>query len=450
MLKKLTLIIFLAVTLAALLFYRPWNSEPPIPPRVADRLPNADIIGKSSILLLTKSLSSTLYFHKIPFREFLSPEFILSQGKAYGINTKEPIFFFINQNEWQYKDIGALVHISDSSSVLDGIDKLDKILGIETLTILKHKVYKIKDENVYFSYGVDWMLAYHGTSFNQVLQHVITARLGAVSNKWKTFLSNPEYGDTPIIAQLDFQELKDNRIKSGIISLSNDSSSLTLNTTITHLDTLSFSICESGPSYTQHEFTKKLVNLHFDIDRLRNNPDSPINKVINKIGAKISFPTQDFFNAWTGDVAYRQGGLQTITERYITSELDDDFNVTEVTKSRKVKISAFSLYLTMNENRDQFIDKLFNKGILTENSGNYRLLYSPPLKMNLQDSSLAFHTSKFLPAVYEDSVSEVMWTFDYTPFRFIVDSTSTKSIYGRVKIPLKKIIEKNILQDVNL
>ena len=68
--------------------------------------------------------------------------------------------------------------------------------------------------------------------------------------------------------------------------------------------------------------------------------------------------------------------------------------------------------------------------------------------MNLQDSTLAFHTSKFLPAVYEDSISEVMWTFDYTPFRFIIDSTSTKSIYGRIKIPLKKIVEKNISQEV--
>lgn len=450
MLKKLTLIIFLAVTLAALLFYKPWISEPPIPPRVADRLPNADIIGRSSILMLSKSLSSTLYFHKIPFREFLSPEFILSQGKAYGIDTKEPIFFFINQNEWKYQDIGALVHITDSSSILDGIDKLDKILGVEVLTILKQKVYKIKDEDVYFSYGADWLLAYHGTSFNQVLQHVISARLGAVSDKWKVFLSNPEYGNLPIIAQLEFDELLENRIESGIISLSNDSSSLTLNTTITQLDTLSFSLSDSGPSYIQQGFTKKLVNLHFDIDRLRNNLDSPINNAINKIGAKIGFPTQDFFNAWTGDVAYRQGGLQTITESYIASELDDEFNVREFTKYRKVKISAFSLYLTMNENRDQFVDKLFDKGILTKEGGNYRLLYSPPLKINLQDSVLVFHTSKFNPVVYEDSLSEVMWTLDHTPYRFIIDSTSTKSIYGRVKIPLNKIIEKNITLDADL
>lgn len=447
MLKKLTLIIFLAIGLIALLFYEPWISKEVIAPRVADRLPNADVIGKTSILSLTKSLSSVMYYHKTPFREFLSPEFILSQGKAYGLNVQEPIFFFMNQNEWEYYDFGLMIHVSDSSLILDGIDKVDKLLGVENQTIGNQKVYKITDKNVFFSYGSDWFVAYQGERFEQVLKHITSAKLGSVTDKWKTFLSNPTYNNATILAKFDFAKLRMEGIESGLISLSNDSTSVTLNTSITQLDTLSFYKKESGLGYVQSEYTNNLINLHFNVDRLRNNKNSPLYKIIQKFGAKISFPTQDFFNAWTGNIAYRQGGLQTITERYITSELDDDFNVTEVVKYRKVKVSAFTLNLSMNENREELLSKLFDRGILTKDGRKYRLLFSPPLKMNLNSDALIFHTSKFLPEVYPDSSSTILWTYNYTPYQLTIDSTSSKTMYSRLSFPLKKIIENKIPSD---
>ncbi|MBL1279424.1 MAG: hypothetical protein COA33_004095 [Fluviicola sp.] len=36
--------------------------------------------------------------------------------------------------------------------------------------------------------------------------------------------------------------------------------------------------------------------------------------------------------------------------------------------------------------------------------------------------------------------SKATWSFDYTPVEFYIDSTSTKVIYGRIRVPLKKIV----------
>jgi hypothetical protein len=45
-----------------------------------------------------------LYYNKIPFRDLLSYEFILSQGKLYGLNLQKPIYFFGKEKG----DVGAI------------------------------------------------------------------------------------------------------------------------------------------------------------------------------------------------------------------------------------------------------------------------------------------------------------------------------------------------------
>ena len=110
-------IIGLCLGLIALLIIKPWRSEPESP-RFVDRLPMSEIIGKTSILSLAKDLIPATYNNQIPFREFISPEFILSQGKINGLNLQRQVYFFGNHSMEELSDWGMMIHVLDSSKVL--------------------------------------------------------------------------------------------------------------------------------------------------------------------------------------------------------------------------------------------------------------------------------------------------------------------------------------------
>ena len=129
---------------------------------------------------------------------------------------------------------------------------------------------------------------------------------------------------------------------------------------------------------------------------------------------------------------------------YIESELDEDFNVTEVLKTKKVNVTGFSLYMSTNKNGRSLVNKLSNKGILTRDGAKYRLLYSPPLNMKITDTSLALYTSKYLPNMVMDTENQIIWTNKSTPYTVKIDSTSLRSIYGSLTIPLHKLVEENV------
>ena len=81
---------------------------------------------------------------------------------------------------------------------------------------------------------------------------------------------------------------------------------------------------------------------------------------------------------------------------------------------------------------------------MTKQEGKYRMLFSPPLQMHQTDTSLMFHTSKFLPALHPSSQNEILFTHKKTPYLIYLDSTKVKTLYGRLQIPLDKIISDNI------
>ena len=125
--KKLAVIFALAVVFAAVLVFRPWESQDKDAPRFFDRLPDADLIGKANILELLETMKTTTYHFKIPFREFLTREFILQQSKSFGIDIKEPAFFFANEKDWEVEDFGAMLIVQDSSLVRSGIGRFRKM-----------------------------------------------------------------------------------------------------------------------------------------------------------------------------------------------------------------------------------------------------------------------------------------------------------------------------------
>ena len=141
MFRKLGTIFILSLGLAILLILQPWKRFQVEPPRFFDRLPEADIIGKSSILDLSRTLSSAMYYYKIPGREFLTYDFILSQGKSFGLDVQKPVFFFMDQENWEIKDLGLLTMVTDSSKISLGIEKLYQLTNIHDTVVLGERVF---------------------------------------------------------------------------------------------------------------------------------------------------------------------------------------------------------------------------------------------------------------------------------------------------------------------
>ncbi len=294
--------------------------------------------------------------------------------------------------------------------------------------------------NIAISYGKDWLLIGSPSKFPQYLRYVVQAKRYGISTRWRRFLADETFSDKPLLIRAISPRLKKNGIASILFAPTNDSTSITLNTRITQYDSLSFKLKDDGPFFDAQEYSNRTINAHFNIEQLRGNSRSPLYRILQKSGKKVSFPLDDFLDAWEGDIAFRMGGIQKIKEKYIVSELDENFNVTEVVKFKEVKIAGFSLYLTMNESKDKFLTTVFNKGILTSEGNKMRLLYFPPMYMKGSDTSLLFHTGRYAPVVRSDSSHFSLWTFNYTPVSFSLDSTLSKSVYGKIQIPLKKLI----------
>ena len=192
MYRNFLVILALAIGLVFLLVYRPWEAEETPAPRLIDRLPEAEVIGVSNVLELSNSLSSSLYYYKIPFRDLLSSEFILSQGKNYGIDVQSSVYVFMNENSGELEDWGVLASLKDSSKVTQGIVQVKKFIDLDTHKANSTTYYKSETYNMHAVYGEDWILIYHGNHFSEVLSNVLSAKFGSVKPRWSAFLDKKE------------------------------------------------------------------------------------------------------------------------------------------------------------------------------------------------------------------------------------------------------------------
>lgn len=443
MARNLVVIAILAVVFAGLLYLKPWKSKE-LPPRFFDRLPEATIVGRSDVLELSKLLQPAIFKSKAPFRDFVSPEFLLSQGKGYGLDIQSPVYFFAHEKGKDLSSWGIMISVKDSSKVRDGIDRIRKILPMNDSIFFGQRVYYNFRQDITLAYGKDWLLICKDKPNHGYLNTVISAQLNGISPRWRNFLNLTLYDDKHLSFQVISEPLQKHGLQSILVGATSDSSTITLHTCVTQFDSLSFELRNSGPSLKTEDFTKSIVNLHLDIEKLRERPNDPIYMYLQKLGNKVSFPLQDFLDAWDGDLAFRQGGIQMIQEKYIESEFDENFNVTEVTKYKDVKISGFALYLSMNEKRTELINKLFSKGIITKDSNKFRLLFSPPVYFSNKKNSLAFYTSRFAPKMTDEVANGGMVTINQVPVHFYLDSTVDKSLHGRISFPIQRFIPENL------
>lgn len=445
--RKLAIIFALAAVFAAVLVFRPWESNTEDTPRFFDRLPDADLIGKTHVLELSESLEQTTYNYRIPFREFLTREFILQQSKFFGIDIQKPAYIFANESEWRLSDLGVMLMVKDSASVRSGIQRLSNVVHLKDTLVYDQKVYKNPESNITIAYGADWLLVYYGNAFKRTFHDVLFAKRNEIPPNWRSFLNRTNFEDSHLVAQWSSKNLDEYGIHSVDVRLQNDSSSITLNGQVHQHDSIAIRLLDSGPTYDKQEYTRTLANLHLDVSDLQNRPNDPIVRLLRFLAAKVSFPLQDFLMTWKGSIAFRQGGLQTYSEKYITSELDENFNVTEVTRYKTIKLPGYSLYLSMQPTYKDFIDRLMVKGILTKPDRRYRFLFSPPLALQEDSAAIALHTATYYEKPYQGTSNRIMFTHDKTSYTFHLDSIGPHTYYCRFHIPLQRLVQPYIPND---
>lgn len=439
MFKKFSLIFLLATALGAFLVLRPYLFRKTEIPRLEDRLPDGDFIGRAYILDVARETSGMMYYHKIPFRDLFSYEFILSQGKQYGLNLQDPLYFFANENgNW-----GAIIQVSDSSKIREGIERLRKFVTIGDSLIEDQHIYSYKKENGYLTYSNNYVLIYKGNDFKNIYDRVTKAKSGDITPTWKSYLKEKQFKDEKLVIFSNWSKLKKNGIKTVLFAHDSDSNSFRLKAYVRNEKPLNFSMKETGLNFKTGNYVDKMLNIHLDISKLREASDDPLYQWMIKLGKRVSFPTKEFLDAWEGDLSYRQGGFQTLKEKYVESVLDEDFNVTEVQKEKEVKVPGFSLMLSTNTNDRKLLNKLFEKGILTNENEQLRFLFSPPLKMQKKGSYYYFYSGDYIPKTEEQVTNNGIWLHKGTSYQFSIDSLSNYEIFGSLYIPVDRIIRRS-------
>lgn len=441
MIRKTITIVILAAALGAFLYFKPFLFQKPTPPRLIDRLPSADFIGKANILDLARETSGMMYYHKIPFRDFTSYEFLLGQGKMYGLNLQKQVYLFGNESG----DWGCLIEVSDSSKINQGIERLRKFISIDDTTINEHQIFRYKQEKMYIYYGRNYLFFYKGSDYKTYFDQVTKAKYLGINKSWKIFLSKKQFKSEYLVIYSNWNRLKNMGIKTAMFAHDSDSLSFNLKSYFRKETPFYIKKKEIGEGYKNIENATKSIELHLEISELRKHPEDKLYIELSKIGKRFGFPFVDFLKAWNGDLSFMEGGMQTVQETYIETELDEDFNTSEVEKTREILVPGYSIYFSSTLDAPVFINKLINKGILRHEENNYRFLFSPLLYATINKTSHQFYSGKKAPKKVESTRNQIIWTKEGTRYVFNIDSLTTYESYGSLQIPVKRIFRKNKL-----
>jgi len=263
MFKKFTLIFILALALIAFLILRPYIFPKQEMPLVQDRLPDADFIGRAYVLDVARETSGMLY-----------------------------------------------------CKIMEGIERLRKFIEISDSMYDEQRVYHYPKEKGYLTYSNNYMLLYKGEKFDSIFNRVTKAKRGDLTTTWKSFLRERQFKDDKLVLFSNWNKLKENGIETAIFAHDSDSISFSLKAYIRNKKPLNISMKKEGLNLKNGEFTSKMVNLHLDVTKLRNDPEDPLYKLLVKLGKKVGFPTKDFMNTWEGDLSFRQGGYQIVKAKW--------------------------------------------------------------------------------------------------------------------------------------
>jgi len=198
MAKKLLLIFILALALGAYLILRPLLFEKKVEPKITDRLPDEEFIGRVNLLSFARESQKITEKNKVATKDFLSYDFLLSQSKNYGIDLSDSTFVFGNNKG----EFGLVFNVKDSSKILSGINRLKLVYPIKDSLIEKKKIYVLKKERLYFYYDKNYAFLYKGNKISQKFDRIVHAKSGSITPKWKEFLSDKLFKEDPFVVIL--------------------------------------------------------------------------------------------------------------------------------------------------------------------------------------------------------------------------------------------------------
>lgn len=436
--NKIFLIALLCAALGLFLFIRPRLFAPEPTPVLIDRLPESEILGRFYLLDVARETSSMLFYQKVPFRDLVSYDFILSQAKSFGLDVQKPGYFFSDrEGEW-----GAFLHVSDSSRVPNGLARLDQFTEIQDTLVLQHKVHFLPGQNLYIFYDKNYLFVYHGIKLKSRLSRAVYAKHGDAGENWKKFNSLKTFKDEKLVVFSNDKKLKKYGIEYGLFAHDSDSLSFKLKTYIKSTQDIQISMKENGPSFDPSPVMTKMLDLHLDITEFRKNKQHPLYQWVSKMGRKVSFPTEAFFDAWNGDLSLQQGGTQMVEEEVVETGYNDEFEMVEIRTKRKVPVQGFSVLISVNEKYKSLISSLFGKGIMTKQGNKYRFLFSPPLKMTVKPDHLSVYSSDKAPKIVTGSNCRGLWNYRGTNVSFQVDSLKSREVYGSIQFPVNRLIRR--------
>ncbi|MBI2258416.1 MAG: hypothetical protein HYU67_05905 [Flavobacteriia bacterium] len=432
MARKGLFIAFLLSLLVAFFYLRPilFKKEPE--PLLSDRIPVGDFIGKINLIELARESHAFMFFNRVPFREYLSYDFILAQSKMYGIQAQKPIYFFANENgEW-----GGLISVQDSSKIFNGINRLKKDFLIEDTIVGGQKVHRLKKEKIYFTYGKTWFFVYKGNQLPKRMYHVMYSRKGDEHLYWKELKRLNPYKNEHVQILSKWSKWMELGIKSVYFAHDTDSINTYLKGSFVFDQNSPIKLKNNGLSFNSQFEGNKSIQFHFDLEQFKNNLTHPLWSFLQKYASKIAFPLKSFVKAWEGDIAVVEGGSHLVKETYIETEMDDEFNMVEVKKTKEVLKPGYAILLSMNEFQKQFVAQLFAKGIMRKQNNRFHILNSPPLKIIQKKDFLFLYSTDFAPKLKNKPLNGGYWTQNGVKYSFVVEQTDNKNFSFSIQFPL--------------
>jgi hypothetical protein len=436
--NKVMLIALLCAALALFLYIRPRLFAPDPPPSLLDRLPESEIVGRYNLLDIARETNSMMFKNKIPFREYMTYDFILGQAKGIGIDIQSTGYFFSNgKDEW-----GTFVTVNDSSKIQNGLNRLEQYIHITDTVIYNRKVKKIKDLGLYIFYDKDYLLVYKGSKIKRRLGKAIFAHEGDIENSWEKFLKNPVFKEEDIVLYSNSPRLKKFGLDYAMFAHDSDSLNIKLKTYLHSSKKLKIKEKTAGATFERSKLSTKALEIHLDISEFKKDPKDPLYKWIVALGQKVSFPTTAFFEAWDGDLSFQEGGTQLINEEVVEMSYDEDFNPIEVRKTNKVAVPGYSMLFSVNENGQKLVSALFSKGIVTKQGKHYHFLFSPPLTLNILPKTISAYTTGRSPKVTTGSSCNGLWNYKGTDILFRIDSLKKKEVYGSLEFQVASFLKR--------
>ena len=437
MARKVVFILFLISLLISFFFFRSYFYSKKEIPSLLDRVPDADLLGRIKVLEFARQASSMLYYNKLPFRDLLTPEFLLAQAKNYGLDIQRPSYFFGNLDG----EYGALFHVNDSSKIYAGIARIAKGSKVKDTIIGKQRLHVFVKNNMFLTFGKEWLFIYQGDSITKRMYHIVYSKKGDQSLLWKSFLKQNKSSTDKLMFCLNNPELKKYGIKKAVFTHQIDSVSFRIKMRLESDAFFALYRKTNGVSFQDLSVNNRLINVHLDVSKLRKTVKMSHYKILAKYNQRINFPIASFLNAWEGDLSYYESDSIMIKEKLIETVYDQDFNSKEVETFNFKKIPSFALLFSVNASIATLLLNLKQKGILCQEKDKYRFLFYPLLSMKLNENILYFYSSDEVPKTYLSSRTNASWFYGGRKIKFELDSLNRKEAFGTFILPVNSFFK---------